>query len=51
MKTDVHLKQYLAQFFLELEVFQTNVVEKTKTHILCSKTFFFFENRAFYGTM
>jgi len=25
----------LAQFFLELEMFQTEVVEKTKTHILC----------------
>ena len=27
-------------------MFQTKVVEKIKTHILCSITFFFFENRA-----
>jgi hypothetical protein len=31
---------YLAQFFLEWEIFQTKVVEKIKTHILCSITFF-----------
>jgi hypothetical protein len=36
---------YLAQFFSEWEMFQTTVVEKIKTHILCSVTFFFFENR------
>jgi len=28
-----------AKFFLEWEMFQTNVVEKIKTHILCSITF------------
>jgi len=38
----------LAHFFLEWEMFQTEVVEKIKTHILCSVTFFLFENRAFY---
>ena len=38
MKTCVHL-WYPAEFFLEWEMFQTNVVEKTKTHILCSITF------------
>jgi hypothetical protein len=32
---------YLAEFVLEWESFQTNVVEKIKTHILCSITFFF----------
>jgi len=32
-------------------MFQTKVVEKIKTHILCSVTFFFFENRAFYEIM
>ena len=26
------------EFFLELEIFQTKVVEKIKTHILCSVT-------------
>ena len=31
---------YLAQFFLEWEVFETNFVEKIKTHILCSVIFF-----------
>jgi hypothetical protein len=30
----------LAQFFLEWEMFQTKFVEKIKTHILCSVTFF-----------
>jgi hypothetical protein len=39
MKTYVHLWSYLAQLFLELEMFQTKVVEKIKTHILCSVTF------------
>jgi len=32
MKTDVHFWSYLAQFFLEWEMFQTKVVEKIKTH-------------------
>ena len=40
---------YLAQFFIELEVFQLNVVQEIETHILCSITFFF-EDRAFYET-
>ena len=40
MKTNLHFWSYLAQLFLELEMFQTKVVEKIKTHILCSKTFF-----------
>ena len=31
---------YLAQFFLEWEMFQTKVVQKIKIHILCSVTFF-----------
>jgi hypothetical protein len=39
MKTYVHLWQYLAEFFLEWEIFQTNVVDKIKTHILCSVRF------------
>jgi len=29
-------------------MFQTKVVEEIKTHIVCSITFFFFENRAVY---
>ena len=40
MKTNKHFWSYLAHFFLEWEMFQTNVVEKIKTHILCSVTFF-----------
>jgi hypothetical protein len=39
MKTYVHLWQYLAELFLEWEMFQTKVVEKIKTHFLCSITF------------
>ena len=41
MKTNVHFCLYLAQFFLEREMFQANLQRKSK-HILCSKTFFFF---------
>jgi len=32
-------------------MFETNIVEKIKTHILCSVTFFFFENRTVYEIM
>ena len=34
----VHFVSYLAQFFVEWEIFQTEVVEKIKTHILISIT-------------
>ena len=40
MKTFSHLWQYLADLFVECEMFQIKVVEKIKTHILCSVTFF-----------
>ena len=40
MKTNTHFLSYLAQFFLQWEMFQTKVVDKIKTHILCSVTFF-----------
>jgi hypothetical protein len=40
MKTFSHLRQYLAEFFLEWETFQRNTVEKIKIHILRSITFF-----------
>jgi hypothetical protein len=40
MTTNAHLWPYLAQFSLEWEMFQTVVVEKIKTSILCSITFF-----------
>jgi len=47
MKTNTHFLSYLTQFFLEWEMFPANVVEKIKTHILYSITFFF-ENRTVY---
>jgi hypothetical protein len=50
MKTTRNFLSYLAQLILESEIFQTKVVEKIKTHILCSITLFP-ENRAFYETM
>jgi len=40
MKTNMHFLSCLAHFFLELEMFETNFVEKIKTHILYSVTFF-----------
>jgi hypothetical protein len=40
MKTYARLWQYLAEFFLEWQMFQTKVVEKIKTHILYSVNFF-----------
>jgi hypothetical protein len=45
MKTFSHLWQYLDEFFLEWEMFQTKVVEKK--HILCLITYFFCENSPF----
>jgi hypothetical protein len=42
MKTNIHFWSYLAQFFLEWEMFQTEVIEKIKTHDLYSVTFYFF---------
>ena len=39
METNIHFWSYLAHFFLEWEMFQTKVVEKIKTHILCPVTF------------
>jgi len=48
--TSPHFTQHIAQVFLEWEIFQTNVVEKVKTHILCS-IHFFKENRAVYEIM
>ena len=38
MNTYVHF-WYLTELFLEWKIFQTNAVEKIKTHILCSVTF------------
>ena len=38
--TYVHFWSYLAHFFLEWEMFQTKVVEKFRTHIVCSVIFY-----------
>ena len=40
MQTDIHFWSHLAHFFLEWKIFRTKVVEKIKTHILCSVVFF-----------
>ena len=40
MMPNIHFWSYLAQFFSKWETFQTKVVEKVKTRILCSVTFF-----------
>jgi len=40
MKTYVHLWQYLAELFLEWEMFETKYVGIIKTRILGSVTFF-----------
>jgi len=40
MKINTYLWSYFTQFFLEREIFQKNIVEKIKTHILCPITFF-----------
>ena len=45
MTTFWHLWPYLTDFLLEWGVFQINVVEKMKTYILCSITFFFRKSR------
>jgi hypothetical protein len=39
LKTSIHLWLYFAHFFLEWEMFQTSIVEKIKSHTLCSITF------------
>jgi len=39
MKTCVHLWLYLAELFLEWDMFQAKIVEKIRTHILRLATF------------
>jgi len=46
-RTNVNILLYLAQLFLEWEIFQTNVVQKIKIRILCSITFFFFRKSCY----
>jgi hypothetical protein len=40
MQTYVHLSQCLAELFLQSQVFEMKIVQKFKTHILCTKAFF-----------
>jgi len=51
MKTNIHLCQYHAQFFLECQIFQTKFAEKIKKHILYSINFILTKNRAVYDIM
>jgi hypothetical protein len=39
MNSDIIFLAYLVQFLLEWEMFQTKLLEKSKTHVLCSVTF------------
>ena len=50
-KDFLRLLQYLAELFLTWEIFEMKVVEKIKTHISYSVTFFFPEDRAVYEVM
>jgi hypothetical protein len=34
MKTNIYFWSYLAQFFLQWDMFQAKIVEKIKTHII-----------------
>jgi len=36
MKTDIHLREYVAEFFVEWEMFRTEAVEEIKTHFMFS---------------
>jgi hypothetical protein len=49
MKTCEHLRQYLAEFFLELEMFQTKLLKEIKTHFMFNASFS--TNRAVYEVM
>jgi len=49
METNIHFLSYLAEFFLEWEIFATNVVEKIETSILSPVTFEI-KNHAIYET-
>jgi len=40
MKTNIYFWPYLAEFFLEREMFQNKFVDKLKKYILCVVTFF-----------
>jgi hypothetical protein len=40
MNTNIHFLSYRSQFYYKWEMFQTKVVEKIKTRILCSVSIF-----------
>jgi hypothetical protein len=40
MSTNLQFWSHLAQFFLQLEIYQTKAVDNIKTHLLCSLIFF-----------
>ena len=44
MQTNTNLWTFLAQFFAEWEMFQTQVAEKIKTHFVFKNFFFFFNS-------
>jgi len=44
-ETNTHLWSNLSHFFLEWEMFKKKVVDKVKTHILCSATDFFLSSK------
>ena len=44
-------RSYLAEFFLERKIFQTDIVEQIEKHILYSVFFFFFQNHVAYEIM
>jgi len=51
MKINMRFWSYLAQFFLECEMFQTNVFRENQNTFYVLLFFFFFENLAVYETM
>ena len=51
MPEDLCLVLIMSRYFIsECEIFQTNIIERIKTHILCSVTLFL-ENRGIYEIM
>ena len=51
MNTFAYLWQYLAEYFLEWEMFQIKFIEKNQHRHLMPDNFFFSKNRAVYETM
>jgi hypothetical protein len=41
MKTDIHFWSYIGHMFLEWEMFQTEIVQKSKYAFYVQQTFFF----------